>query len=45
MLLSGIIYVFMATAPMVLYFELEIVAAVKRAVTGYCSHVRHFDRA
>ena len=35
----------MATAPMVLYFVLEIIAEVKRPVTGYCIHVRHFDRA
>ena len=34
-----------AIAQMVLYFVLEIVAAVKRYVVGYCSHVQHFDRA
>ena len=44
MLLSGTISVLMATVPMVFNFVLEIMAAVTRPVTGYCSHVRHFDR-
>ena len=33
-LLNGIIYVLMATALMALYFVLEIIAVVKRPVTG-----------